>query len=53
MCFSAEASFIGTAALTIIGAATFKTQTHKQNKFWAGIPLLFAFQQFLPRLGVS
>lgn len=46
MCFSAEASFIGAAALTVIGTATFNTVQHKQDKLWASIPLLFAFQQF-------
>jgi len=46
MCFSAEASFIGAAALTVIGTATLKTQMGSQNKLWAMIPLLFAFQQF-------
>lgn len=46
MCFSAEASFIGAGALTIIGAATLKTSLRKQDKLWAAIPLLFAFQQF-------
>lgn len=46
MCFSAQASFIGAAALAIIGTTTLKTATNKQDKFWAAIPLLFGFQQF-------
>lgn len=46
MCFSAEASFVGAAALTVIGAATLKVPLRKQDTFWAMIPLLFAFQQF-------
>ena len=46
MCFSAEASFIGAAALTIIGTATLKTPMPSRCKLWAMIPLLFAFQQF-------
>lgn len=46
MCFSAEASFIGSAALAIIGTATLKLPLSKQNKLWAAIPLLFAFHQF-------
>lgn len=45
MCFSAEASFIGAAALTIIGTATFNT-VKKRDRLWGAIPLLFAFQQF-------
>lgn len=46
MCFSAEASFIGAAALTVIGTATLKVVNNKQDRLWASIPLLFAFQQF-------
>jgi hypothetical protein len=45
MCFSAEASFIGATALTIIGAATLKNVGNK-DKLWAALPILFAFQQF-------
>lgn len=45
MCFSAEASFIGSAALAVIGTATLNTVKERQNKLWAAIPLLFAFQQ--------
>lgn len=45
MCFSAEASFIGAAALAVIGSATLKI-TPRRHKLWAAIPLLFAFQQF-------
>lgn len=46
MCFSAEASFIGAAALTVIGTAALKTPLRKQDKFWVIIPILFAIQQF-------
>lgn len=46
MCFSAEASFIGAAALAIIGSATLKVTNNLNNKFWAAMPALFAFQQF-------
>lgn len=46
MCFSAEASFIGAAALTVIGTATVKLPLSHSNRFWAYLPLLFAFQQF-------
>lgn len=46
MCFSAEASFIGAAALAIIGTATLKVTSNPRNQLWAAIPLLFAFQQF-------
>jgi hypothetical protein len=46
MCFSAEASFIGAIALTVIATATLKTPLRKQDKFWGIIPLFFALQQF-------
>jgi len=45
MCFSAEASFIGAAALGVIGTAALNVPLRKQDKLWAAIPLLFAFQQ--------
>lgn len=45
MCFSAEASFIGAAALGVIGAATLNS-VQNRNKLWAAMPALFAFQQF-------
>lgn len=46
MCFSAEASFIGAAALGIIGTATLKMPLKKQNLLWAAIPCFFGLQQF-------
>ena len=46
MCFSAQASFIGAAALTVIGTATVKLPLPKKDKLWTCLPLLFAFQQF-------
>lgn len=46
MCFSAEASFFGAAALAVIGSATYKVTNNPSNKFWAAMPALFAFQQF-------
>lgn len=46
MCFSAEASFVGAAALSVIGIATLNTVKENKNKLWAAIPLLFAVQQF-------
>jgi hypothetical protein len=45
MCFSAEASFVGAAALAVIGSATLNLAP-KRNKLWAAIPILFALQQF-------
>jgi hypothetical protein len=46
MCFSATASFAAGIALTVIGIATLKkTKTPNQLAF-AGIPLIFAIQQF-------
>ena|SRR5690554_4072183 len=45
MCFSAEASFIAGAALTVIGVATIKKTTHKSQLWFASIPLVFGVQQ--------
>lgn len=45
MCFSAEASFIAGAALTVIGVATIKKTTHKSQLWFASIPLVFGIQQ--------
>jgi len=46
MCFSATASFGAGVVLTAIGAASLKTVTKPQQLPFAGIPLLFAAQQF-------
>lgn len=45
MCFSAEASFIAGAALTVIGVATIKKTTDKSQLWFASIPLVFGVQQ--------
>lgn len=47
MCFSAIASFGAGAVLTIIGIASIKKTTTKSQIPFAGIPLLFAFQQII------
>lgn len=46
MCFSATASFGAGAVLTAIGAVALKKTTKPQQLPFAGIPLLFAAQQF-------
>ena len=46
MCFSAGASFAGGAVISAIGVASLKSAVNPSQKLFAGIPLLFAFQQF-------
>jgi hypothetical protein len=46
MCFSANASFTTSALLSVIGIASIKLSTTKQDKLLAYTPLIFAFQQF-------
>ena len=46
MCFSAGASFAGGVVISAIGAATLGKAKKPQQKLFAGIPLLFGFQQF-------
>lgn len=46
MCFSAEASFGAGIVLSAIGIANIKKVSHKSQLMLAGIPFLFAFQQF-------
>jgi len=46
MCFSAEASFAGGIILSAIGTATLSKVTKPRQKLFAGIPILFAAQQF-------
>ncbi len=45
MCFSAQASFIASGGLAVIGVASLAS-AKKENKILAIIPLLFAVQQF-------
>ena len=46
MCFSAEASFTASAVLAVVGVAA-QTKTYKSSQIlFAGIPLVFAVQQF-------
>jgi hypothetical protein len=46
MCFSAEASFAGGIILSAIGTATLGKVKKPRQKLFAGIPILFAAQQF-------
>jgi hypothetical protein len=46
MCFSAEASFGASALLGTIGYFSVKKVQAKEQRLFAGIPLLFSFQQF-------
>ena len=45
MCFSASASFTAAAVIGGIGYATLKSNTKPNQKVFASIPILFAFQQ--------
>jgi len=46
MCFSAGASFAGGIVISAIGVATLGKVSKPAQKLFAGIPLLFGFQQF-------
>jgi hypothetical protein len=46
MCFSAGASFTGGIVISAIGVATLGKVRKPAQKLFAGIPLLFGFQQF-------
>jgi hypothetical protein len=46
MCFSAGASFAGGIVISAIGVATLGKASKPAQKLFAGIPLLFGFQQF-------
>jgi len=46
MCFSAGASFAGGIVISAIGVATLGKARKPTQKLFAGIPLLFGFQQF-------
>ena len=50
MCFSAEASFISSAVLTVSGVIAIKSSPTNPLKVFAAIPLLFGFQQFFEGL---
>lgn len=50
MCFSAEASFISSAVLTISGVVAIKKSKTNQLKVFAAIPFLFGIQQFMEGL---
>lgn len=50
MCFSAEASFGASIALTAIGVATFKKAGKSELRWLAMIPLMFGIQQFMEGL---
>jgi len=46
MCFSAEASFAGSAVISAIGITTFRKAAAPVYKLFAAIPLIFGIQQF-------
>ena len=46
MCFSAGASFVGGVVLSAVGVATQRKVRKPTQRLFAGIPLLFGFQQF-------
>jgi hypothetical protein len=46
MCFSAEASFTSGVVISAIGIATLRKARKPEQRLFAVIPLLFAFQQF-------
>jgi hypothetical protein len=45
MCFSAEASFIASGGLTVLGGATYAV-AKKKDRILVAIPILFGIQQF-------
>jgi hypothetical protein len=47
MCFSATASFVGSAVLGGIGVATLTEVKHRRELLFAAMPCLFAFHQFI------
>ncbi|OGS21795.1 MAG: hypothetical protein A2252_06615 [Elusimicrobia bacterium RIFOXYA2_FULL_39_19] len=47
MCFSAGASFTGSAILSVIGTLTLKKVSKPSQIVFASIPIFFAFQQFV------
>jgi hypothetical protein len=46
MCFSPEFSFGAGAVLAVVGASSIRKATGFRQKVFAGIPLIFSFQQF-------
>ena len=46
MCFSAEVSFGASAVISTVGIIAIKKSTHKEQLFFAMIPLMFGIQQF-------
>lgn len=46
MCFSAGASFAGGIVVSAVGVATMRKARKPTQRLFAGIPLLFGFQQF-------
>lgn len=46
MCFSAGASFAGGVVISAVGIATVRKARKPTQRLFAGIPLLFGFQQF-------
>lgn len=50
MCFSAPASFIAGAALSVVGIATIRMTTRRSEIPFAAVPLLFGIQQIIEGL---
>ena len=46
MCFSATASFTGSAVIAAVGVATISRARHPKEWLFAAVPLLFAWHQF-------
>lgn len=46
MCFSASASFTASAVLSVVGVSTLMKAKNPDQKLFAGIPFIFAVQQF-------
>jgi hypothetical protein len=47
MCFSAHVSFIAGGLLTIVGVASILKASHRSQRLFAAIPLLFGVQQIV------
>ena len=47
MCFSAEASFVGSGVLGAVGAVTLTKVKHRRELLFAALPTLFAVHQFI------
>ena len=46
MCFSAEANFVATGVIAVVGVATLRHVDHPRAVLFASTPMLFALHQF-------